>query len=68
MLSNGIFLIAVLARLDQPLRLAESCGRDEHDNLLFWCWVKKPNEFGGAAAFSSVEKGGPPHRSKKEGL
>jgi hypothetical protein len=35
------FLVAMLARLDQPLGLTESCGLDEHDNLLFWCWVKE---------------------------
>src|SRR5215831_12872129 len=35
------FVIAMLARLDQPLRLAESCGLDEYDNLLFWCWVRR---------------------------
>jgi hypothetical protein len=33
--------IAMLARLDQPLGLAESCGLDEHENLLFWCWVEE---------------------------
>jgi hypothetical protein len=30
----------VLARLDEPLGLAESCRLDEYDNLLFWCWVE----------------------------
>jgi hypothetical protein len=38
------FLIAVLARLNEPLRLAESCGLDKHDNLLFW-WVKHSGYF-----------------------
>src|SRR5262249_16952319 len=35
------FVIAVLARLNEPLRLAESCGLAKHDNLLFWCWVEE---------------------------
>jgi hypothetical protein len=39
--SRRIFLVAMLARLDQSLRLAESCGLDEHHNLLFWCWVEE---------------------------
>jgi hypothetical protein len=37
----GSFHIAMLARLNEPLRLAESCGLDEYDNLLFWCWVEE---------------------------
>jgi hypothetical protein len=37
----GVFSIAHLAGLDQPLGLAESCGLDECDNLLFWCWVEE---------------------------
>jgi hypothetical protein len=37
----SIFLVAMLARLDQPLRLAESCGLDQNDNLLFSCWVEE---------------------------
>jgi hypothetical protein len=34
----GSFLIAMLSRLNEPLSVAESCGLDEHDNLLFW-WL-----------------------------